>query len=141
MNPLTDETYRTANQRRAELLNQWHGGFTAEEIGRRFDEHPGWLAEFGRRSCANLAAAEWLELDQLQEAIDEYHAGTVRRSRQEIKRADRLVNRALDRIDQDKTKQKRSDPFGVEVEWFIASISTIAVFLLLLTRVKHLFPD
>lgn len=141
MSPLTDDTYRAAEKRRDKLLNQWYRGFTEEEIGRRFDEHPGWLLEFGRRSQANLNVEEWAELEQLQEAIEEHIANEESRSKNEIKRADQLINRALDRVREDKDKKNRADPLKVEVEWFLAGISAVAVFLILLIRLRHLFVE
>jgi hypothetical protein len=62
---VTEAEYETANERRLELIEKMHAGFTAEERSRAFADHPGWDAECRRRQLDALTAderAEWARL-------------------------------------------------------------------------------
>lgn len=142
MDPLTALNYPSATARRDQLLSKWHSGFSADELARSFDDHPGWSEEFRRRSSANLSADELQELEQLQDAIDVYDHHQASVARAEIQLADRLVNHARNRIERSKQKKQQPPPsLGIGLYLYLGLLSAAAVLMLLLPKYRHLFFD
>lgn len=71
---MTEDEFKVKNERRLDLIEKRHSGFTDEEGQRPFDEerHPGWKAECERRHHANLTDEERAELEKLQAETGAY---------------------------------------------------------------------
>ena len=65
---MTDAEFRRLNERRLDLLEKQHAGFTEEERSRPFTV-PGWRAECDRRERAALTDDERAELARLQKVV------------------------------------------------------------------------
>lgn len=71
---MTEDEFKAKNERRLDLIEKRHSGFTREEGMRPFDEerHPGWKAECERRHHANLTDEERAELARLDAEVGDY---------------------------------------------------------------------
>jgi hypothetical protein len=69
---ITKKEFDKVNERRHELIDKQHSGFTEEESVRNFKEHPGWEEECERRYHANLTDEEREELAECQNIVMEY---------------------------------------------------------------------
>ena len=69
---LSKKEFYAKNQRRLDLIDKEHSGFTKEESSRRFDLVSGWKEECERRYHTNLTDEERAELEQLNKEVDDY---------------------------------------------------------------------
>jgi hypothetical protein len=65
---------RAVNERRLALIGKEFGPSDPERDGWRYDEHPGWREECGRRRHANLTDGERAELAECNRVLDEWLA-------------------------------------------------------------------